>query len=88
MATQLLQPLAREVRRPVLRAAINLHRVPRNFLSALQAGWEIVGEASRLTGDHRRRRGRIVLGKNRKLIQVDYTVSQKAGFRFGRPYLI
>jgi hypothetical protein len=88
MATQSLQPLAREVRRPVLHAATTLNQLPRNFLLALQAGWEIIGEASRLTGDHRRRRGRIVLGKDHRLIQVNYTVTQRAGFRFGRPHLI
>lgn len=88
MATQALRHLARELQRPLVHPATNLHRLPPDFLSALQAGWEIVGEASKLTGGHRRRHGRIVLGKDRRLIQVNYTVTQKKGFRFDKPRLI
>ena len=88
MATQALRHFASGLQRPLFRAATNLRRLPPDFLSALQAGWEIVGEASKLTGDRKSRRGRIVLGKDRRLIQVNYTVTQKMGFRFDKPRLI
>jgi len=58
---------------------------PEDFWSALRDGWEIVGETSKLTADHKHRHGRLILKKDRRLVRIRYTASLKTGFRFGKP---